>query len=547
MPAITNAAGHFLHKVVYDASTTSNETTSASSDGSVPSYAAGDLGFILFSTSLVFLMIPAVGYFYSGLARSKNALSLMMLSCMSVAITLVQWFCFGYSFVFSKSSTSGLIGNFDNAFLRHIMADPSIGSAKIPDILFCIYQGMFAAITPALAVGAAAERGRLIPTAVFVLLWTTVVYDFIAYWTWNPMGWAFKLESLDFAGGLPVHISSGVAALAYAQAVGIRQGFAFGRSSGGEKNVPHNMSNVVLGTSLLWFGWFGFNGGSALAANVRAVMACVVSCLSAATAGLTWVLLDFRYEKKLSMLGFCSGVIAGLVGITPAAGFVSPASSIAIGFVSGLCCHYAIHLKHVLRYDDALDVFAVHGVGGLVGSILTGVFAQQSIAALDGVTVIKGGWLDGHWMQVPYQLAASFAGMGWSFVATHAILFLMDHIPGVSIRASEDAELLGLDLAELGETAYLALPHIEHNGTSFAGQEGEEASKTVISDYGSSIGFEPISKEAGSQQMQNRAGRSRASSIIAGDMGDGSDAISLASFRRVVVAHDDPSSGPSSR
>ncbi|ORZ17570.1 ammonium transporter AmtB-like domain-containing protein [Lobosporangium transversale] len=407
---------------------------------------AGDIAWTLTSTALVWLMIPGIGYFYSGMARSKNALSLIMLSCCSVAVVSFQWFLFGYSLAFSKSG-SKFIGNFENAFFRGVLGAPSVGSAKIPDLVFMIFQSMFAALTPALAIGAAAERGRIVPTLVFIFLWTTFVYDFIACWTWSSNGWSFVMGGLDFAGGTPVHISSGAAALAYA--------FVLGRRIGDRKDFrPHSMSNVVIGTCFIWFGWFGFNGGSALSANLRAAMACVVTNLSASTAGLTWVLMDYHHDRKLSVLGFCSGAVAGLVSITPASGYVSPGSSVAIGFLGAVACNLAVRLKHYLKYDDAFDVFAVHGVGGIVGNILTGVFAQASIAALDGVTVINGGWLDQNWIQVAYQLVDSAAGLGWSFCVTYLILIIMNKVPGLNLRAHSDHEHRGLDLAELGEACY---------------------------------------------------------------------------------------------
>ncbi|KAK3822813.1 MAG: ammonium transporter 2 [Benniella sp.] len=421
-------------------------------------YQAGDIAWTLTCTALVWLMIPGIGYFYSGMARSKNALSLIMLSCCSVAVVSVQWFLFGYSLAFSKTG-SKMIGNFENAFFRGILDEASVGSAKIPDIVFMIYQCMFAALTPALAIGAAAERGRIVPTLVFIFLWTTFVYDFIACWTWSANGWSFVMGGLDFAGGTPVHISSGGAALAYA--------IVLGRRAGDRKDFrPHSMSNVVIGTCFLWFGWFGFNGGSALSANLRGAMACVVTNLAASVGGLTWVLLDYRHERKLSVLGFCSGAVAGLVAITPGSGYVSPASSVAIGFLGSCACNLAVLLKHRLKYDDAFDVFAVHGVGGIVGNILTGIFAQKWVAALDGVTVIAGGWLDGNWIQVPYQIADSAAGLAWSFGVTFLILVIMNKIPGLALRVGADHEHRGLDLAELGEMAY---GHLDEKNVNISG------------------------------------------------------------------------------
>lgn len=248
----------------------------------------------------------------------------------------------------------------------------------------------------------------------------------------------------------PVHITSGFASLAYALVLGRRDGHDHKK----EEFKPHNMSNVVLGTAFLWFGWFGFNGGSALAGNLRAAMACVVTNLAASVGAITWVIIDYRIERKFSALGFCSGAVAGLVAITPAAGYVGPASSVAIGFLGAIACNMAVYLKHMFNYDDVADVFAVHGVGGYVGSILTGIFAEAYIANLDGVTVIPGGWLNRNWIQIGYQFADATAGAAWAFVVTYIILFVMNRIPGLSLRVDRESELKGLDVAEIGEMAY---------------------------------------------------------------------------------------------
>jgi Amt family ammonium transporter len=409
---------------------------------------AGDAAWILASTALVIIMIPGVGYFYSGLARSKNALSLIMLSMLSLAVVSFQWWLWGYSLAFNTNG-GPFIGTLDNVFMRNVRDDTSTTAIDVTSILFAIFQGMFAAITPALAIGSAAERGRILPAILFIFIWSTIVYDPIACWTWNPDGWAFKLGVYDFAGGTPVHISSGAAALAYCLIVGKRHGH------GTDEFKPHNVANVVLGTVFLWFGWFGFNGGSAGNASARAAMASCVTNLAAAVGGLTWMLLDYRLERKLSVVGFCSGAVAGLVAITPGSGFVSPPSAVAFGVVAGICCNMAVKLKHIFDFDDALDVFAVHGVGGLTGNILTGIFAQKAIVALDPTaTPIPGGWLDGNWIQVPRQLADSAAGMSYSFCLTYLILFIMDKIPGLAIRADHETETRGLDEAELGELAY---------------------------------------------------------------------------------------------
>jgi Amt family ammonium transporter len=327
------------------------------------------MAFMTFCAALVLLMIPGVGLFYSGLARRKSALELLLLSMLSVAVIGFQWFFWGYSLTFSRTGNS-FLGNMDMIGLGNVIAQPR--GAVLPDILFCLYQGMFASITPALAIGAVADRGRILPALVFMFIWATVVYDPIAYWTWNPNGWLFKLGSLDFAGGGPVHIASGACALAYSLMLGKRTGYS---KNAGMPWRPHNVTNVVLGTVFLWVGWFGFNGGSALGMNIRAIMACYNTQLAASMAALTWVLLDFRLERKWSTIGFCSGAISGLVAITPGAGFVTPWGALIIGIVGGVCCNFATKLKFLIGIDEALDIFAVHGVGGIVGNILTGVFA----------------------------------------------------------------------------------------------------------------------------------------------------------------------------
>ncbi|KAI1817217.1 ammonium transporter [Poronia punctata] len=413
-------------------------------------YESGDFTWILTSSALVLLMIPGVGFFYSGLARRKSALSLIMLSMLSVAVVQFQWFFWGYSLAFSHTGSS-YIGDLSNFGLMKTLAQPSVGSSKIPDLLFCLFQGMFAAITPALAIGAAVDRARVLPCIVFIFIWSTIVYDPIAYWTWNANGWSFKLGGLDFAGGTPVHISSGAAALAFSVMLGKRTGYA---KSAGLPYRPHNVTHIVLGTVFLWVGWFGFNGGSALAANLRAVMACIVTHIAASVGAITWVLLDYRLEKKWSVVGFCSGAIAGLVAITPASGFVTPWAAVIYGIVGGIGCNVATKLKFLLGADDALDIFAVHGVGGIIGNLLTGIFAADYIAALDGSSEIPGGWINHNYIQLAYQIADSVAGFSYAFVLTCIILFLLNLVPGLSLRVSPEDEDTGIDDVQLGEFAY---------------------------------------------------------------------------------------------
>ncbi|KAI0646172.1 ammonium transporter [Trametes meyenii] len=420
-------------------------------DGTVWTYNPGDIAWVLASTALVWIMIPGVGFFYSGLLRRKNALSMIWASMMTLAVVSFQWFFWGFSLAFSDTADA-YIGDLRYFGLKGVLEKPSIGSTRVPSIVFCVFQLMFAAITPILAIGAIAERGRLGPIMVFVFIWTTIVYDPIACWTWNSNGWSFKLGGLDFAGGTPVHISSGTAALAISIYLGKRRGYGTERLA----YKPHNTTYVVLGTVLLWFGWFGFNGGSALAANLRAVQACIVTNLAASVGGLTWMLWDYRLERKWSAVGFCSGAIAGLVAITPASGYVGSPAAVLFGFMAGTLCNFATQLKFVFGYDDCLDIFASHAVGGVIGNVLTALFAQASIVGFDGgvSTPIPGGWLDHHYIQLGYQIADSVAGLSYSFVMTTVILWIMHFIPGLRLRASEEAEILGIDDAEMGEFAY---------------------------------------------------------------------------------------------
>lgn len=433
--------------ITYDSSGDINWYDSAT--GTTVVYNLGDISWVIAATALVWLMIPGVGFFYSGLLRRKNALSMIWLSMMTLAVVSFQWFFWGFSLAFSDTGNS-FIGDLRYFGLKGVLAQPSIGSSRIPSLMFCIYQCMFAAITPMLAVGALAEHGRLGPAMVFVFVWSTIVYDPIACWTWNTNGWSNKHGGLDFAGGTPVHISSGTAALAISIFLGERRGYGTPRLA----YKPHNSSYVVLGTAFLWFGWFGFNGGSALSANLRAVQACIVTNLAASVGGLTWMLWDYRLERKWSAIGFCSGAVSGLVAITPASGYVGSPAAVLFGVLGGTICNFATQLKFVFHYDDALDIFAVHTIGGIVGNVLTGIFAQASVAGFDGTTNIPGGWLDGHWVQLGWQLADSCAGFGYSLVMTTIILWVMHFIPGLSLRSNEEAEIVGIDDYDMGEFAY---------------------------------------------------------------------------------------------
>ncbi|SLM41128.1 ammonium transporter [Lasallia pustulata] len=413
-------------------------------------YQSGDQAFIIVASAMVLVMIPGLGFLYSGLARRKSALS-MIWACMgSFTVVTFQWYFWGYSLAFSSSGTSGFIGDLRHFGLMNTLGAPSPGSPLIPELLYSFYQMQFAATTGAIVVGAVAERGRLIPMMVFIFFWATLVYCPIACWAWNVNGWAFKYGVMDYAGGGPVEIGSGMSALAYSMVLGRRQ----------EKMMinfrPHNVSLITLGTVFLWFGWLGFNGGSSFGANLRAVMACWNSNLTSMFGALTWVLLDWRLARKWSMVGWCSGAISGLVAATPASGYITPWGSIVLGIVTGVVCNYATKVKFLLRIDDALDIFAEHGVAGMVGLLANAFFGADYIIGLDGVNtgLINGGWLNHNYKQLYIQLSYVLAVIGYSFVMSAILAYIINYIPGLHLRASEEAELLGMDDDQLGEFAY---------------------------------------------------------------------------------------------
>jgi len=404
----------------------------------------GDTAWVLTCAALVMIMTPGVGFFYAGLLRRKNALSLIALSMAVYSVSAFHWFFWGYSLAFGNGSK--FIGNLDNFGLMGVLQAPNL---TVPAIVFAIFQSMFASLTPMIMLGATAERGRFAPALVFTFIWQTIVYCPVACWTWNANGWSYIMGTLDYAGGGPVHINSGVGALAYSIWLGKRKGW--GTSQLAYK--PQNTTFVVLGTVLLWFGWFGFNGGSGLGANMRAAQAIFVTNIAAATGGLTWMLLDWRLERKWSAVGFCSGAISGLVCVTPASGYIGSPASLAFGILGAAACNYATKLKGIFGYDDAIDIFATHGIGGMVGNILTAFFADSRVAGFDG-SEIAGGWINRNWVQLGYQVADTAAITAYSFVMTTIILIALDYIPGLSLRVSEEAEVLGIDASEIGEMGY---------------------------------------------------------------------------------------------
>ena len=403
----------------------------------------GDTAWMLVSTALVMLMTPGLALFYGGMVRQKNVLGTIMQSFIAVALISVQWLLWGYSLAFSPGNA--FIGSLDYIGLQGVgLTDSHPNAATIPHQLFMMYQGMFAIITPALITGAFAERKKFSTYLVFLVLWATLVYDPIAHWVWAPGGWLFDKGALDFAGGTVVHISSGVSALVCVLVMGKRRGY------GREEMTPHNLTMTVLGTALLWFGWFGFNGGSAVSSGSLAVSAFVVTNMAAAAATLAWMFVEWAHRGKPTVLGAASGAVAGLVGITPASGYVTPMASLAIGAAAGVLCYLAVNLKGKFGYDDSLDTFGVHGIGGTVGAILTGVFAVKAIPALAGLE-IKGGLVDGN----PAQLGIQLLGVAATWVYAAVVTFVLLKILGVmGLRVSDEAEEEGLDLSQHGEVGY---------------------------------------------------------------------------------------------
>jgi ammonium transporter, Amt family len=396
---------------------------------------SGDTAWVLLSAGLVMLMTPALGLFYGGMVQGKNVLSTFMHSFFCLGLVTVQFVLVGYTLCFGES-WHGVIGGFTFLGLSGIEDTALSDTNKIPHLAFVAYQCMFAVITPALISGAFAERMRFGAFALFTLLWTTLVYDPIAHWSWGPGGWLGTLGAIDFAGGTVVHLSSGISALVCALVLKKRAGYPAVR------HPPHNLTMTLIGAGLLWFGWFGFNGGSALGANGLAARALINTHVAAAAAAMSWVLIEYLRIRKVTLLGLASGLVAGLVAITPAAGFVSPTSALVIGLIAGAVCYGAVLAKSQLGYDDALDAFGIHGIGGATGALLTGLFAR----AVDNKGIGGGASLLGN------QAIAILAAAAWSAVVTFVLLKLIDLV--TKVRVEPEIENEGLDGALHGENAY---------------------------------------------------------------------------------------------
>jgi Amt family ammonium transporter len=426
-------------------------TTAAFLCGPMPAFAqaaqptinAADTAWMISATGLVLMMsIPGLALFYCGMVRKKNVLATMAQTLLSVALGSILWAVACYSLTFTGDGA--FIGTLDRSFLQNIgMTTTSPLAGTIPEMLFMAYQMTFAVITVALVAGSVADRMRFSAFVWFVLLWLPIVYVPLAHWVWGN-GWLMKAGLLDFAGGTVVHLNAGVAGLVTAYVIGKRYGY------GSENFAPYDLSLAVIGTGLLWVGWFGFNGGSALAVGSRAVFAIVATHLAASAGALTWTVLEWRTRGKPSVLGMISGAVAGLGTITPASGFVLPWHGIVIGVIAGAVCFWACtKLKQALGYDDSLDVFGVHGIGGAVGTLLTGVFATAAVSITPDAPAGNPGLIDGNPVQVLVQLYGIVATIAWSGFATFVLLKVIGLL--IPLRVSKESEIDGLDLTQHGE------------------------------------------------------------------------------------------------
>ena len=394
---------------------------------------SGSIAWMLIASALVLFMTPGLAFFYGGLVRGKNVISTVMYSFISLGVISVVWVLWGYTLAFGEGGNA-YIGSLSNFALNGV---------DTPDAqVFAIFQMMFAIITPALITGAFCERFKFKTYLVFLVLWVTVVYAPIAHWVWDPSGWIAQRGALDFAGGAVVHINAGMAAITAAALVGRRRNIEQGIE-------PHNVPFVILGASMLWFGWFGFNAGSGLAANGQAVSAFLVTNTAAATAMVVWVILGMTHGGKVSGVGAATGAIAGLATITPASGFVGVDSALIIGVITGIVTFYAVYFKNKVNLDDALDVFAVHGIGGIIGVIATGIFAEKVIGGAEGL-------IEGSSTLLVENIILVIATMLYSLIVTLILLKALDIIPGLGLRSAESEEDQGLDVSDHGERGYVA-------------------------------------------------------------------------------------------
>jgi Amt family ammonium transporter len=430
-----------LASMAQDSLPAATEATATTAGTALAKIDSGDTAWLLVSTAMVMLMTPGLAMFYGGMVRRKNVLGTIMHSFIAIALVSIQWILFGYSLSFGPD-VNGIIGNLSWAGLSTVGITPNPDYAPtVPHLAFMIFQMMFAVITPALISGAFAERIKFSSFLVFTVVWTTFVYDPVAHWIWGAGGWMKNLGVLDFAGGIVVHATSGFSALAAALYIGKRKGFLQ------EHMPPHDLPMTVLGAGLLWFGWFGFNAGSALSSGSLATMAFVTTHIAAVSATLTWTFAEWLHRGKPTMFGAATGAIAGLATITPASGFVGPMPALFIGMAAGVLCYTALNAKTKFKYDDSLDAFGVHGVGGTLGTIMAGVFASVAINSSGA-----NGLLSGNPKQLAVQIGAVALVAVYSFVISMVLFKIVDMVMGLRVDAEQETE--GLDISQHGEAGY---------------------------------------------------------------------------------------------
>lgn len=439
MPAVLNA----MDVVRAREMTTLEEQTST--------FVVGDMVYVMFCAFGVFLITPAISLFYSGFLRRKNVVQLLFQSYMTTAIITIVWYLFGYSIACSPTSTSVFIGNLDNAALHAEEAKPLFEGGTIPSVVNFCFNVFFPVATAQIFLASIGERGRFLPSQVVGVLFTVFVYSFQAYWVWGANGWLLNLGALDFAGGGPVHISSGIASICYSWYLGPREqpGKRVGKIL---HNRGHSMTTTFIGVTLIWAAWFCFNSGTLLSVNVRTGYIFLNTLLASCFACVTFVFTDFFMTGKYSMKSALIGVVLGLVAITGSCGYVKPWGAAVIAIITAFLCRFLMGFNKWTGIDDYSESGVVHAFAGIIADTLTGIFASKTIAGYDGITEIDGGWIDGNFVQIGYQIASWLAVVAWTGVVTMIILFVVDHIPGLKLRASVEAEEMGMDLYEMEET-----------------------------------------------------------------------------------------------
>lgn len=438
-----------------------------------------DTTFILLCTFCVFIITPGIGMFYGGMLRRKNIFTILFQTYLITAAVTIHWYLLGYSL--ATSPTGGVFyGNFRHAALQNINDTPMLGGdGTIPEALYWVFSAFFPVCTVQIFVGAIAERGRLLPSMVVGFIWVTIVYCPLAYWAWGGNGWLANLGSLDFAGGGPVHIASGVASLSYSLFIGKRKDLVNNRLP---KFRPRDPFMVFLGATLIWFGWLAFNSGTLIAVNLRTAYILTNTHIAACTGVCVWTALDRVLTGRFSIVGACAGAIAGLVAITPSCGYVEPWAAIICSAITAAVCRMSHNLNNLIGIDDTIEAFNLHGIGGIVGGLLLAFFASPRISSLDGSDPIDGGWVAHHWVQLGYQLADICSTVAWSFCVTYIICFCVNLIPGLHLRLTQEEEDAGTDLIEIHEIggAYDEEPEIALTGhTTIAGSLTDAVAQKV--------------------------------------------------------------------